>query len=293
MGQSRTSVTIRHGREYALYCIAFALLSFFSNPAIGQTHWSIVNRPSFGTAKHINPYFLNENIGFIFVTTDPMPFYKTTNGGTSWTAVGIPAVVINQIYFISISHGYIAASSGVLETTDTGTTWKNIYPGTYTYSVYAAGNTVFATTGTYNVVLTQNDGKKWDLQTPRGSYLIGNKDSLVFATGVSSILWYSTDNGKDWDSNSLDLATQSVYCFPHCNELLKTTLVGDLDPVTYSLDYGKKWLLTSLLNPELAVWFGGSSCATYICNALNSGLYRSVDRGFTWVSVPGPNFKEL
>ncbi|MFI5263174.1 MAG: choice-of-anchor D domain-containing protein [Candidatus Kapaibacterium sp.] len=294
MGAPQTSVRNRHGRKYATPFLALFLLFSFSNVAVGQPHWAIVNTPSFGISKHINPYFLNENIGFIFVTTAAEPFYRTTNGGVSWKAISIPPFVINQIYFLSISHGYIAASDGVLETNDTGITWKNIYPGTYTYSVYAAGKSVFATTGTYNVVETQNDGKKWELLIPRGSYLIGNKDSLVLVTRTNPfVLWYSTNNGKDWDSNSVSPETQSVYCFPHCNELLRTNLVADVDPVTYSLDYGKKWMSTSLLTPELAVWFAGSSCATYISNALTTGLYRSVDRGFTWVSVPGPNFKEL
>ncbi|MFI5265065.1 MAG: WD40/YVTN/BNR-like repeat-containing protein, partial [Candidatus Kapaibacterium sp.] len=195
---------------------------------------------------------------------------------------------------MSIAHGYLATSNGVYETNDTGSTWKVILPNNSISCVYAADNTLFAIINQWSLVSTKDDGRNWNHLPITGNYVFGNKDSLVYSSDIiAGTLWYSTNCGKDWASNSLDLTTKGIFCFPNCNDLLRTNIFIDTYPITHSSDYGKTWQ-TYLPQPEIGAWFSGNGCAVYISNATSpAGLLRSVDRGKTWQSSTGPNFREI
>jgi photosystem II stability/assembly factor-like uncharacterized protein len=311
--QASSSSLRRSGKLFPALVLILNLLLLAHSPARSQSHWSKLNIPIVG---EITPVFLSENVGFIFSNISAQSIYRTTDGGTNWTDVfdltGGP--FIKQIYFVNSSHGYVAASGGIYETTDTGSTWKNIYPGKYFYSVYAAGNSVFAigasTTVDYQLYTTTDDGQTWAVTSIKGSrdlqvmnpYVFGNKDSLVFTaiTDSSGILqlWYSTNNGNDWQSNLLDTTTKGLFCFPHCNDILRTYLPYSTDqyPIVKSTDFGISWKIL-VPNAEVGAWIAGNSCAIYISNAnyqvASHGVLRSTDQGQNWQQIAGPDFTEI
>jgi len=204
-------------------------------------HWTELTLPD--TYNEVTPYFLNENIGFVFnvdVSIDNgivLPhLLRTTDGGMSWKV--LPSFdnkneSIQQLYFTDINRGYAATSDGVYETKDTGNTWGQISKSLPVSSVYAFGNKVFAFIGsggshmsayTLNwgpLLMTSNDGISWDtIITPKGysendytfhlmmPYIFGNKDSIIYAEDIDAsnnmFLVYSTNNGKDWANNKVD-----------------------------------------------------------------------------------------
>jgi len=262
---------------------------FFSSSesARGQAwlaHWKDIPLPA-SYLSNVTPYFIDSNLGFIYhakqyFDKDASLSYlaRTTNGGNSWTRIGnfdSMKIIVQQLYFVSPAHGFLAASSGIFETSDTGASWKRIFKDLLAFrSVYAAGSTIYAHADfkpRYQwgpVISTTDDGGHWDTiinthnsnglaYTQMAPCVFGNQDSLVIASGMDDqggiLLQVSTDNGKTWfannqDPSDLDTMTAGVYCFPHSTDLLKTASNAtadsshDVNPFFYSTDIGKSWL---------------------------------------------------
>ncbi|MFI5264893.1 MAG: T9SS type A sorting domain-containing protein, partial [Candidatus Kapaibacterium sp.] len=122
-------------------------------------------------------------------------------------------------------------------------------------------------------------------------------------------LFCSTDNGKDWFSNTMDIPnttySMGFFCFPHCNDLLRTFISFALDPksdvyqISHSSDFGAHW--DNLYHPlEIGAWIAGTNCVQYVCDAqgfqfgaTTQGLWRSTDRAKNWSYVNGPTFEEI
>jgi len=84
------------------------------------------------------------------------------NGGQSWTTKPLPFInsadiqrVWISVQFLSPSIGYIATTTGIYKTSDTGTTWKCIYPklsnclhftDQYSGLIYTTGDSIYRTT---------------------------------------------------------------------------------------------------------------------------------------------------
>ncbi|MDP4218911.1 MAG: hypothetical protein Q8896_00595, partial [Bacteroidota bacterium] len=325
------------------------LIAFSLNVSTGssQTHWQLLTNPSgfFGQGLP-TPYFLNTQVGFIFSSSSYIVagdtasrMNRTTDGGFRWTyleyfdSIGFR---IRQVYFTSINHGYAAGSKGVYETFDTGSTWKRISKDGNTYcSVYAAGSSVYAflfpvphpdkMNGFFGTLIsTSDDGATWHtIMQARGPsapplpivppYVFGNRDSLVFAENYdnqSFRLYYSTDNGKSWNSNSFaENNPCGLYCFPHCSKVEGTFITPTTEDDRYTIkettDFGATWN-TTLPNREMGSWLTGNNCVVYGSDAnywksnidTLLGPLRSLQGGENWTfntypNGDGPTFVEI
>jgi hypothetical protein len=200
-----------------------------SSATVAQNaHWTQVptNIPLNARAA-ISPYFLNQNLGFIFSPAVIHPgasmvqengstyFSRTTDGGQSWTSLPFfdsIGCLITQLCFVSIGRGYAATigataqnidSCGIFETLDTGSHWRRISPrGQAFVSVYSANDFVAAVQffgnqiGYNNLCFTSDAGKNWNrLKTvpapPSGQqtfqYVTGNRDSLIALLSVNQV----------------------------------------------------------------------------------------------------------
>ncbi len=290
-------------KKFLLRSLVLCFLSFASTTSNGQ-NWKKISTP-LSRFSEIAPYFLNENVGFIFAYNFG-EVYRTTNGGIDWT-LSTDSINCNQIYFISASEGYIASSNGILETKDTGNTWQYIYLlNQNCYSVYANDSNIFAIVDSgikTELISTQRGKINWHsvITGNNGSLssILGNKDSIVYAGMYDSSgnfnLWFSTDFGSSWGSNYQSSIPLSLYCTPQCHNLLKVHYPqqdNDTYIISLSDDYGKTWL--PRMQQETGGWITGDGCIVYISNAGQAhSLYRSIDRGMTWNQIIGPDFTEI
>jgi hypothetical protein len=305
--------------------------------ASGQ-NWTQIQLPAnVSRFSPIGQYFVNDKIGFIFQGTIPtiissIHLNRTTDGGSTWTYIPFFDSIqchIQQIYFVSISRGYIAGSDGIYESIDSGKNWRKISTAnSYFNSVYALEGKVFgiiyedaySSNPSYGpLISTTNDGMTWEELIPSSSqqrsailpYVFGNKENLIFAETYDDVngnlkLVHSTDEGRTWSSYIIDSTnyyaqkyTIGLFCFPHCHDILRTYSLhydlADAYIISYSADFGASFQ-TKDSNVEIGAWIAGNGCAQYVCNAngsIASGIYRSIDRGNSWQLVNGPSFDEL
>jgi ligand-binding sensor domain-containing protein len=124
----------------------------------------------------------------IFAGTYEDSVFRSTNNGTTWTAVGLPNYLVSSL---AASDGKIFAgvlNGGVFRSTDNGTTWTAVDSGltnTKVYSLLASGSNIFAGTGG-GVFLSTNNGTSW---TAVNSGLV----SIESGTTLTAIYAFLTD----------------------------------------------------------------------------------------------------
>ena len=297
------SITIM--KKNLIYILIFSLPSL----AFGQ-HWKEIPLPA--TYHEVTPYFLDENVGFIFEGYSGLAkLYRTTDGGMNWKSLPFfdslgPDYVIRQIFFESSNKGYAAGGAGIYETEDTGNTWRSIYPEKIFFnSVYAFGGKIFAYGGesaTWDALIeTENGGGTWntilpptyyhtppDVDNPLMPYVFGNNDGTVFSEKVippgNLSLTFSTNNGKDWTTTPMDIAkktfTAGLFSFPHSNELLRTCddlrelpdNNKDVYFIMHSSDLGMHW--DTVFHPvEIGAWIAGNACVQYVSKSDQTGVH--------------------
>ncbi len=90
-------------------------------------------------------YFTDANTGY--ATEFNGPIIKTTDAGTTWTALTSGTKILNAVYFTDANTGYAVGFSGtIIKTTNAGANWTTLTSGTTNdlYAVYfTAGGTGF------------------------------------------------------------------------------------------------------------------------------------------------------
>lgn len=113
-------------------------------------------------------HFVSSQIGW--VVGDSGVIYKTTDGGTNWSAqTSGTANQLNDVYFADASNGWAVGDSGtILKTTNGGTSWSSKTSGTANNlnSVSFPSATQGWTVGDSGVILASTDGgDTWTAQT--------------------------------------------------------------------------------------------------------------------------------
>ena len=179
----------------------------------------------------------------IYIGTPAGGLWRTTNDGTSWTALtnnlptlGISGIVVdynnpNTIYVLTgdgdsdisggfvLGFGYLRSSMGVFKSTDGGTTWAptgvlsaNSYTGYRLVQDPDEPNTLLAGTSA-GIYRTTNGGITWTLVTAVARFYDIEYDpngaDRVYASGRNRVL-YSTNSGADWQESTFDFSIASA-----------------------------------------------------------------------------------
>jgi hypothetical protein len=220
--------------------------------------------------QNVGTYFVNENYGFVFtiglpqanvgrtdygveVVTDTIAIYRTTDGGTTWGQMDLGNSslkkhwgLINSMYFVSPSHGYMSAApitmlpvkpgvtsiyddttrldtaAGIFRTLDSGNTWTRISSDTEFGQIYVANSTIFCPSG-----LSNDEGMTWKRNPlyrkgyPFDGLISGNRDSLLIEPDL-----ISTDFGKNWFVFDTTLTSSPLYVFSHTQSIVSTSMTG-------------------------------------------------------------------
>jgi hypothetical protein len=164
----------------------------------------------------------------LFAGTDSNGVYLSTNNGLEWSAVGLTNNYVCSLEFID-SILFAGTSSGVFQSTNSGSNWTLINSGLPTYCVVNSfikiGTNLFAGSHTNGVFISTNNGLTWSNAT--GDMLHTTVFSLtvsptgtIFA-GTFGGIFYSTNNGTNWTQvmGSLDgVSNPTINCLAFTNK---------------------------------------------------------------------------
>ena len=134
----------------------------------------------------------------------------TTNGGDSFDTVASfgSSTTIYNFYFINSTTGYLAGSSYLMKTTNSGLNWSPVPNMTsQCLDVYASNtNNIIVSSSGGNVYKTTNAGTTWStISTGSAATLYALKfksPNTGFVTGSSGIFRYTINGGLNWYSRN-------------------------------------------------------------------------------------------
>lgn len=236
----------------------------------------------------------------VFATT-ANGIYKSTNGGTSYTAIGNPGAgggfTLYAIDFANANDGVAGCDQGNLYfTTDGGQSW-NYYGTSATWLnlqvVEAINSNVFFTAGTGGTILKTNDaGNTWNEMSTRLSEYRLNAAEIVnsntyFAAGLAGTLLKTTNGGSLWTPVSSGAGGEDLNDIHFANSSIGIC-VGTNGTIVKSTDGGNTWnFIFTGISEQLFALARTSSGRYYTCGA-NGKLTYSLDDGDTWTDLPTP-----
>jgi photosystem II stability/assembly factor-like uncharacterized protein len=288
--------------------------------------WTKIGQPSNERLGVI--YFRDEFNGFIgYRVGGGQVIAKTTDAGASWHTVQLEFSTysgdVSDIFMVDDKNGWATCDAtdasltnrGLYRTTDGGLTWKSTQVITDATSVVQVGQSVYVTSRrvvpVVPMVISRNGGSSWQQSTPTlmndlafvdAQHGVGSRYERGSGTSGN---WYRTsDGGANWiaipnmdESWSVygEPGTPNFYATPEDEPSAQNAISGT--PVIKSTNYGQTWTQIAKLNfhstGHLAVANGIFYFQVSDRNAQNraraaAGIYRSMNKGVTWVPVGGP-----
>ncbi len=219
--------------------------------------------------------------------------YRSTNNGTSWTAVfggtGADAIAVSD------TNIFAATDGGVYRSTNNGATWTvSGLTGVSPQALAITDTNLFAGTFQSGVYRSTNNGASW---TAVNSGLTGTAlyitalfayETNLFAGTWGSSAYRSTNNGTTWTSASNGLTSNNVHAFT-----ISPNLAGDTNlfagtyfgnGVYLSTDNGTSWTavnngLTNNNVRALAV-----SDTNLFAGTDGGGVFHSTNNGTSWTA---------
>jgi Secretion system C-terminal sorting domain/Photosynthesis system II assembly factor YCF48 len=145
----------------------------------GGLTWLPINTGIVSTIKKVQ--FTDENTGYMMADN---AIQKTTDGGTVWTLVSLPASILWQdFHFFDASNGQICGytgQTGYIHTTSSGgAAWAQLYTDAIAFSQlnYSTGTVGFVYGETSNNPLalkTTNTGIAWNIEYTKAGWTLGS-----------------------------------------------------------------------------------------------------------------------
>ena len=175
--------------------------------------WSEVtpDTASLNAIKSIS--FVDQQYGFAATRYN---IYKTVDGGSTWITMNVPAINMEDIYFVDMNTGYAGGENAMhaelYKTTDGGATWYNVMTATIP-TLFMTGSrkidavsatTIFTSLLYSNILLrTMDGGLTWDTLTVPQIYEVQDYDFINVLSGhvLSSMgeIFGTSDGGVTWN----------------------------------------------------------------------------------------------
>jgi photosystem II stability/assembly factor-like uncharacterized protein len=148
--------------------------------------------------KNINSFLQKDD--YIFAATN-YGIYLSADSGISWTGCGFTDEAIQSI--VSLDSFIFAAGfiSGVFRSSDNGSTWYPVHPGTESTSLAVCGNYIFLNRIYGGLFRSSNYGLNWtQLGGPgTGSLFLGALSDKIFYPVNDGNVYVSSDFGNSWN----------------------------------------------------------------------------------------------
>ena len=294
--------------KFATLLFSFSLFTFCL-PVCAQPGWSYL--PNAPTASRIDDiYFVNTDTGVIVDSYGR--FYKTEDGGDTWSLKFYPGNYMRSVEFLNDSVGFAGSLYGNLyKTTNGGDSWTEIsnlivpsVPGIC--GLNTVDDTVIYGVGIWSepayVIKTTNSGQSWS-HINMSNYAHGLVDCYFFSsdtgfvTGIDlndhAIVLYTDDGGLSWESKFVgNIAPSYAWKIQWLDRYNGVVCIASLNyssssQMIMTSDGGMTWDLktvTPSYNELEGIgfinkahgWVGG-----YL-----TGMYETTDTGATWNLIP-------
>ncbi len=248
----------------------------------------------------------------IYAATGSSEIFKTTDGGDSWNAINsIPAS--SALYSLAIEPRspatiYAGTGHGVYKSVDGGESWKGSssglpkaigVSGILTLAIDPADTQTLYAGTFYRIFKSINGGKSWIkvASLRRFTQMSGLKvlavdpshPATVYAAAGDSGLLKSGDRGKHWTviSTSTGAWVDNVWVDPSDSATIYISGGGNM---FRSVDAGKHW---SRITPpqqtySFSLTINRKDPATLYAGSFTGLVFKSIDRGDTWMEVGAP-----
>jgi photosystem II stability/assembly factor-like uncharacterized protein len=305
----------------------FFLLCLFAATNSSAQNWRSVfsGMNGHGSAS----FFFNEMKGFIgFNAVSTNPVVRTTNGGTTWTAVNFAPSLqggivhpVTDIWFRDTLTGWMTmwSQTGVdpclWHTTDGGANWYGMtglsqmhYPASVRQTTSMTLVTEHPTINGSGTLIpgslwsSTDSGGTWTRVSSRNIGLAFTGNTYGISTSYRSQFMYTNNGGQSWISaaspNNFVHEAWSAYPWRNAGKFIAIPedSGGNGSRVYKTKDFtnGYLWEAPKVqLNFMTTGHIAGVDSVLYICNSgqfgsAPSGFYRSLDGGDTWINVGGP-----
>jgi photosystem II stability/assembly factor-like uncharacterized protein len=190
---------------------------------------------------------------------------KTTNEGTSWTALTSGTEEwLNSVFFTNVDTGYVAGETGtILKTTNGGATWVALTSGTTDLlsSIYFTGTNIgYAVGGNDNagtILKTYDGGTTWK-NLPSGttnhlSSVYFTDVNTGYAAGKLGTILKTINGGTFIEENKISQSAISIYPNPTSGKFTITnneSLSKETEVSIFNIQ-GKKVMYKKFQNKEL------------------------------------------
>ncbi|HVA97277.1 MAG TPA: YCF48-related protein [Bacteroidia bacterium] len=245
----------------------------WTNQSLGSNYYQLRSSHFFSTTNGIvvGKYLISGNGAIL----------TTTNGGNTWTPNDTLPVILNDVFFINATTGWICGQNGyIIKTTNGGATWTQEVSNSpdHLFSIhFADANNGWAVGPNGVIVHTVNGGTTWTLQTSP----IPSQDNFsvfalsatsAFVVGSNGLMIKTINSGVTW-------TTVTVPTVNHIFDITFVTstsgwAVGAGGDIEITNDGGTTWTTQpsnttndiesiSMKSTGLG-WYAGKSGTTYI-----------------------------
>ncbi len=287
-------------------------------------HWTKVLQ--FDSTFGASGYFFNANEGLIgtgsYFDGIPAQIYYTNDGGATWKLARFlnPNIrgQVTDIYFHDRLHGWATIReysetgwSGIYRSTDGGETWRRARQAGFPISIRETGRGVYYTDQANDpgVFFSSDTGRTWIhiATTEEANGIDFMDDSTGFVTSRATSVFcphlYTTNGGQTWESINSSSESWTPYADPISRSFF---LASEIDQLTFTTQ-------TTVVKVPVGNWgeskirdYGDSAltggiAGSHVCQSIiyvqgrfpasigPNGIIRTMDAGFTWTFVGGPN----
>ena len=265
----------------------------------GGTTWDVQHLDNYAD---VYIFFIDQNYGWILSSASPSATYKlyrTTNGGADWQSNLINTTyILNDLYFIDSSKGFVVGGFGsILMTSDGGINWSYINsPVTdFLYKVTFKNNTEGFIGGSNGTLLkTFDGGVNWQYNTV-GPYTIWDISFINNSKGIlvenDSRIYTSSDGGNTWSEKTFS----SIWSLRSCKYLTNSNclILGQLGNIYKSYNNGNNWTYKVLgsRNNLNDIKFINNGIGYVVGD--NGTILKTTNYGQVWETLSSPTSESL